>query len=72
LNTEIVETIEVRTCGRPVEAVASAFRSRELDRGGVYHVSVAHDDGCPCLTRNLPLPACSCEIVRLHLRRRAG
>jgi hypothetical protein len=62
-----VETVEVPTGGRPDEALASAA-ARWVQPGASYKFTVAHDDGCPCVTGR-SLPACTCEIVRLTGRR---
>jgi hypothetical protein len=57
--------LEVPTGGEPVRAVTEAVDALRLDRGGVYRMAVAHDNGCPCVTDGQPLAACTCEIVHL-------
>jgi hypothetical protein len=56
------ERIEVATGGDPVRAFMEAIDRRRV-RAGVYRMSVAHDDGCPCVTHREPLTGCTCEIL---------
>jgi hypothetical protein len=55
--------IEVATAGDPVGALATAAAKLRLEQGGVYRMSVSHDDSCPCVTRREPMTACTCQIV---------
>lgn len=52
--------IDVPTAGRPVEAVTNATFG--IKGAAPMHVTVGHDDGCPC-TDGQPLAECTCEIV---------
>ncbi len=60
----IEHVIEVATLGDPARVLSAALDRLRLEAGGVYQLTVAHDDGCPCLSGR-PLPACTCEIIRL-------
>ena len=69
MNVKTIRTVDVATGGNPQRAVAAAVREIGVDAGAVYHLSVAHEPGCPC-TQRRPLRSCSCEIVRLVLKQR--
>lgn len=69
MKVATLATIEVPTGGDPQRAVAGALVDRGLEIGAVYHLTVAHDEGCPCTERK-PLHVCTCEIVRLIFKRR--
>lgn len=61
--------LEVATLGDPARVLTAALDRLRVQDGGVYVVTVAHDDGCPCVTGRHPLRACTCEIVRVSRRR---
>jgi hypothetical protein len=56
------ERLEVATLGDPVAAVADALAGSRID-GGVFRVSVHHDETCPCVKSARDLRSCNCEIV---------
>lgn len=60
--------LEVATAGNPVEALARAVMPW-TSPSGVFRVSVAHDDGCPCTAAGAPMTGCTCEIVELTIAR---
>jgi hypothetical protein len=59
-------------CG--VDPTAALLRAldefRQIRRGQVWSIGIAHDDGCPSL-RGAGMPGCTCELVRLEARRAA-
>lgn len=57
--------LEVATGGRPVESLMAALEG-VVTVGTINHVSVAHDDDCPCLTGRYALPWCTCKVVELR------
>ena len=62
-----VHVRDIATGGDPLHAYLRAMLPLT---GGpqALHTRIHHDDGCPCL-RGLPMPACTCEIVRLVTKR---
>lgn len=69
---EIVETriLEVATGGQPEKALDEAVMGL-VDGPYLLSVGVAHDDECPCAGGTRPMAACTCELVRLEVRRLA-
>jgi hypothetical protein len=59
-------------CGNdPVEALLAAVDElRQVGRGEVWRIGVAHDNGCPALD-GAGMPACTCELIQLEARRAA-
>ena len=63
------DTVEVRTAGDPTDAIVAATEGL-AGTGGIYRVTIAHDDDCPCV-KGRSLPSCTCEIVRVTRERLA-
>lgn len=61
-------TIDVATGNDPTAAVGAAMLAF-TGRPQVFNIGVAHDDGCPSVEKNAGMPACTCEIVQIHVRR---
>jgi hypothetical protein len=62
---------EIATGVDPAGAVVGALAEfRGIRPGEFWRLSVAHDDGCPSLEGG-GMPGCTCELVRLEVRRAA-
>lgn len=70
VKTRIVQRVDVATGADAQRALIDVLRERIIDGRGAYHVAVAHDDGCPCVTGRRPLSACNCEVVQLVVSER--
>lgn len=72
MKIETVLRREIATGGDPAGALAAAVRELIPKSGGVYHASVAHDDGCPCVGSARSIRDCNCELVELTIGKRAA
>jgi hypothetical protein len=65
VKIELLDTVEVATGCDPEAALTAAVAGLP---NGVYRLTTAHDDTCPC-PKGSPIRDCDCEIVRLVLHR---
>lgn len=61
--------LDVATGGDPLRALLAAARALTGGETQLVTLGIGHDDGCPCVEACLPMPACTCEVVRLEARR---
>ena len=63
-------SLDIATAGHPVLALSDALGQLLAgDAPEGWHVTVAHDPDCPSVTPRRGLPDCTCEIVRLTVRK---